>query len=445
MDNTMSGHNRTPDKERLAVEWSLLGALLVALGVKLWLVFSGNIPFNADEAVVGLMARHIGAGARPIFFYGQSYMGSLDAFLVASGFGIFGEQIWVIRLVQVVLYLLTMATTAWLGWEVFGSWSVGVLAAWFLAIPPVNIALYTTASLGNYGEALLLGNLILIAGLRIATQLRAGQAGPWWLWGIWGMLTGLGIWTFGLTLIYSLPVGAVLFWLGARNWIRDSRETRSELKTGLSATTSGLILGASPWLVSAWRSDPGLLLRELGSGGVAGVEGLSWLGSIWQHTLNFSVLGSTVIFGLRPPWAVQWLAWPLLPFALAFWLGVIGFVGWKLTRKHPRQLEAFMLFSIGLTLIAGFILTPFGADPSGRYFLPLYIFLALFAAAFVLFLRDRIGTWAIGLPVLILGFNLWGIVQSTQQDPPGLTTQFDAVTQIDHGYDARIDPIPPGQ
>jgi hypothetical protein len=39
---------------------------------------------------------------------------------------------------------------------------------------------------------------------------------------------------------------------------------------------------------------------------------------------------------------------------------------------------------------------------------------------------------------LILGFNLWGIVQSTQQDPPGLTTQFDAVTQIDHTYDAEL-------
>jgi hypothetical protein len=32
-----------------------------------------------------------------------------------------------------------------------------------LAIPSVNVILYTTVSLGGYGEALLLGNLILWA------------------------------------------------------------------------------------------------------------------------------------------------------------------------------------------------------------------------------------------------------------------------------------------
>jgi hypothetical protein len=37
------------------------------------------VPLNSDEAVVGLMARHILDGKRPVFYYGQAYMGSLDA------------------------------------------------------------------------------------------------------------------------------------------------------------------------------------------------------------------------------------------------------------------------------------------------------------------------------------------------------------------------------
>ena len=41
------------------------------------------------------MARHILLGARPAFFYGQAYMGSLDAFLAAAAFAIFGQQAWV--------------------------------------------------------------------------------------------------------------------------------------------------------------------------------------------------------------------------------------------------------------------------------------------------------------------------------------------------------------
>ena len=80
-------------------------------------------------------------GSRPVFFYGQAYMGSLDAFLVAGAFAIFGQQVWVIRLVQSLLYLGVLLTSAWLGRVAFSSWKVGVLAMLLLAIPAVNVTL----------------------------------------------------------------------------------------------------------------------------------------------------------------------------------------------------------------------------------------------------------------------------------------------------------------
>ena len=46
--------------------------MLLAAGWKLLLLAWDAFPFNADEAVVGLMSRHILSGARPIFFYGQA-------------------------------------------------------------------------------------------------------------------------------------------------------------------------------------------------------------------------------------------------------------------------------------------------------------------------------------------------------------------------------------
>ncbi len=149
----------------------LLGILAAAAGLKAWLVGMGRVPFNADEAVVALMARHILAGERPVFFYGQAYMGSLDAYLVAAGFWIWGQQVWVIRLVQGLLYLVTIITTVWMGKAAFGSFKTGLLAAGLLAIPAVNVSLYTTASLGGYGEALLIGNLIMLTGLYIMRSL----------------------------------------------------------------------------------------------------------------------------------------------------------------------------------------------------------------------------------------------------------------------------------
>ncbi len=98
-------------------------------------------------------------------------MGSLDALLVAIGFYLFGEQVWVIRLVQSLIFLGVMITTYSLGIKVFGSQKTAALAVAFLAVPSVNVILYTTASLGGYGEALLIGNLVLLNGLRIADKI----------------------------------------------------------------------------------------------------------------------------------------------------------------------------------------------------------------------------------------------------------------------------------
>lgn len=412
--------------------WVTLAAVVVAAGLKVWLVYTGAVPFNADEAVVGLMARHIVGGARPVFFYGQAYMGSLDAFLIAAGFAVFGSQVWVIRLVQGLLYGGTLLTTVVLGREALGSWRVGVLAGWFLAVPAVNVTLYTTASLGNYGEALLLGNLILIGGLRIAKRLAGGRPVALWLWAGWGFLVGLGLWAFGLTLVYSLPVGFYLVWHLWRVG-QEARRWRSR-RWGVASVgvAGGVLLGAAPWWGFALANGVDRLLGELTGGAIAGVEGMAYWESPARHLFNLLVLGSTVIFGLRPPWEVRWLAFPLLPFALAFWLGVLLYIAGRLRAGRPHRREARLLTGVAVTLLAGFVLTPFGADPSGRYFLPLAVVLALFAADLVLTLEGQWGRWAWALPLLVLSFNLWGTLESASRNPPGLTTQFDPVAQVDH-------------
>ncbi len=93
----------------------LVGAVLAATALKLGVLAVEAVPFNADEAIVALMARHILQGDYPLFFYGQAYMGSLDAFLVALVFRLIGFEVWGIRLVQILLYAGTLLTTGWLG------------------------------------------------------------------------------------------------------------------------------------------------------------------------------------------------------------------------------------------------------------------------------------------------------------------------------------------
>jgi 4-amino-4-deoxy-L-arabinose transferase-like glycosyltransferase len=407
-------------------------SIIAATVLKILLLVNDTIPFNADEAIVALMARHILNGERPLFFYGQAYMGSLDAWLIAAGFAIFGAHVWVVRFVQLLLYMLLLASTAWLGRLVFGSWKTGMIAVWLLAIPTVNVTLYTTASLGGYGEALLVGNLILIVGLMLLEHFDLDQKLPLFLCLIFGGLIGLGFWITGLTIVYSLPT---LIYLGISVWRYRYKNPGMPINwkvlvlSGLAATL-GVVAGSAPWWMFAFIQGIGNPLLELSGSAIAGVEGLSWISQIGQHLISFLLLGVSVIIGIRPPWGIQWLGLPAIPFIIFFWITVIVYAikpSGDRARGHPRDL----LMGVMLTTIAGFILTPFGADPSGRYFLPLAVPLALLAADFIVAIASRVGNWAWVLAGFVILYNLVGTLQTATRMPPGITTQFDPVTQID--------------
>src|SRR5574341_984773 len=91
--------------------FGLLVALSIAVALKALLLALDCVPFNADEAVVALMARNILRGERPVFFYGQAYLGSTDAWLIALSFSIFGEMVFAIRAVQIALFAGFVWTT----------------------------------------------------------------------------------------------------------------------------------------------------------------------------------------------------------------------------------------------------------------------------------------------------------------------------------------------
>lgn len=431
----------------------VIAALVIAAALRFCLVQGGYISFNSDEAVVGLMARHILQGERPVFFYGQAYMGSLDALLVAIGFYLFGEQVWVIRLVQNLIFLGVMITTYRLGTKVFGSQKTAALAVALLAVPSVNVILYTTASLGGYGEALLIGNLVLLKGLRIAdrlTEKKESFLNADWL--VLGFLIGLGFWAFGLTLVYSIPT--VIFVIYSIRKARqgsqgtpetssgsDEHESRISWKlivTWLLNFSGGLIIGLLPVWNFALENGLHRLILELKGDAIRGIEGLPWLLQSLQHLINLVIFGSSVVFGLRPPWDIIWLGLPLLPFILIFWLFVIGYILRSLVTMNEKRKKVGLLLGVIFALLCGFIFTPFGADPSGRYFLPLAVLLSLFAADFIVELERKFGVKVYGLAALLVVFNFWGITQSAFRIPPGITTQFYEPARIDHRYDQEL-------
>jgi 4-amino-4-deoxy-L-arabinose transferase-like glycosyltransferase len=438
----------------------LLVILLAAAGWKALLLAMDVFPFNSDEAIVALMARHILQGDRPIFFYGQAYMGSLDAFLVSFGFVIFGQNVWVIRLVQTLLYLATIITTVLIARRMFGSNRIGLLAAAMMAIPTVNVTLYTTVSLGGYGEALLIGSLLLLISLEILHKLeRSGTAQQpkaaynklqqerpesggkhptsyrsiYLLALLFGLLSGVGLWANGLSLVFAVPAAAT--WLVVV-WQKRKSVPGAAAAWLMAAAGGGFLAGSAPWWFYALQSGWSTLLVELFGSAVA-VEQGSWVMRTMAHLFNFTVLGIPAALGLRPPWEIRWLALPLLPLALAFWLGVLLFFIRQSIRENPYRRAYRMLAGVLVLMTAGFILTPFGADPSGRYFLPALIPMALAAAHLV---HAKIGKmkWQAGVIGIVLVFNLWGTLECALRYPPGITTQFDLQTAVDHRYDAEL-------
>ena len=402
----------------------LIAIVALAIALRLVLLAAGAFSFNSDEAVLTLMARHILQGERPAFFYGQTYMGSLDAYLVAGAFGLVGESTLVERLVQVVLYAFIVPVGYGVAWRITGSRRVALMTALLYAIPPVLLTLYTTVSQGGHVEMLLVGSLVVWLGLHLESDTTSASSKLMWL--AWGLLVGLEFWIWGLGLAFTVPTSLWLLWrMRLRGW------------QGYVLAACGFALGSVPWWLGNW-STVNLAVMELLGQRVAGTATAgNWLGNVAWRIFGFVVLGLSALLGLRFPWSVQgpplWLAVP----SLALYLGALGFA---LRKRNEPAAESgrWLMWGISATLFLGFALTPFGGDPSGRYFQPLYLPLFVFTAEALEALRERVGRWAWLMLAAALVFNLVGTVQAALTNPPGITTQFEAITQVDPRYDAEL-------
>jgi len=100
--------------------------------------------------------------------------------------------------------------------------------------------------------------------------------------------------------------------------------------------------------------------------------------------------------------------------------------------------DRLMLWGVCGMLCLGFVLTFFGMDPSGRYFLPLYLPLFVFTADILTILRRRMQQWVWIVLAAVLAFNLAGTFQAALAYPPGITAHFNPVAQVDHRHDEAL-------
>ena len=183
----------------------LAALILAALALRLFLLAGPQTELDADEAVVGLMANHILQGERPIFYYQQPYMGSLEAYLVAFSFALFGSSTLTLKLVPLVLSLLFVGLVFATGLRI-GGLRGALISGLYVAIPPAFLALWGLKARGGYIEVLVLGQALILLASQVAKSGRVGTKQAL----LGGFFMGLGVWTNLLIAVYLLPIAIYL-------------------------------------------------------------------------------------------------------------------------------------------------------------------------------------------------------------------------------------------
>src|SRR5579859_5971236 len=145
----------------------LLIAILVGIGARAWLVARTNAMIDGDEAMVGIQAQRILHGQYPAYFYGQAYMGSLEAYLAAPLVALLGPTGWALRLVPIALSPLLIYLTWRLAWALLPARApttplLAGLAALVAAAPPLYDAVAELRAWGGQIEIYIVSVALLL-------------------------------------------------------------------------------------------------------------------------------------------------------------------------------------------------------------------------------------------------------------------------------------------
>ncbi len=108
--------------------------------------------FDADQAIVGLMAKHLGEGrAWPLFFYGQLYMMGVQAWMAAPVFLLLGPTVFALKLPLLLLNVATGGLLVWLLVRDAGlrAWQAALATSWFALLPPLTASRMVQAQGGT--------------------------------------------------------------------------------------------------------------------------------------------------------------------------------------------------------------------------------------------------------------------------------------------------------
>jgi hypothetical protein len=299
--------------------WAYAAIFAATLAVRLPFWVESERFFNGDEAVQGLMARHVAQGrAFPLFYYGMNYVGALESWITALGFKLGAEGARLVKAVPLLSYLGLVSVLPLLARRLWGTGeALGAMA--YLAFAPPFVLRWSLTAVGGYMCALFIGTLLLYLWMRLE---EGGAPGSSWgrkgCFG-YGLLSGIGIWVSQTTAVFLLPI---LWWEAGRRglrvrWMEAWRGRKGGGWLLPLLVWGGIALGLLGLAISVtggWRWERGDRVISLANATkryrlAAALLGLAG-GILWWRRFGFPVLSRSV------RWMIAGLAVGLLPYAV---------------------------------------------------------------------------------------------------------------------------------
>jgi hypothetical protein len=370
---------------------ALLLITTLAAALRLWVLVRAYFILDGDEAIIGLMARHlVTRGEFALFFYGQPYMAPTDAWLAAPFIALFVGSSWV-KAGPLLWSVVLVGLNGWLARLFFTSERAGLLAALLTAFPPLYFLINTLRALGSFSITLALGGLLLLLAYRLVfTPLPPHRAALQWF--LLGLITGFGFYASWLIAFYCGPVA--FFLLLKEKWYLSRRTFAFGL--------AGFAVGSLPlWLYNFSNSFETLRYFTPKPGGMnvppdkvfnffftqslplaIGVRQY-WFPTSWRISLALTIL-----------WLVIWFGW-----LVARWR---GWTGWfRLSLRDAQPVDMLLLFGLFAPIlywasgVGDNAFTLPNVDTTGRYLLPLMAVAPVLASGAL----NRLADWEFSRPL----------------------------------------------
>jgi hypothetical protein len=349
-------------------EWIFLAGLcVVAFLLRFDFMREGGFVIDSDEAIVGLMARHIVEGGPvPTFYYGQHYMGALEPLCAAALFYLFGSSNVTLQLTPLLFSLALIILVYQLGLEV-GGVVAGRVAALLCAVPPAALVVWSYKARGGFIELLVIGAwamLILLRWLKTGPMSLRSPA-------LISLLLGLGWWVNNQIIYFMAPIGAIgaLYLLGS---VRARQLSVFRLLAVLVVSAVCFFLGSAPyWIYNVARGFPSL--------GMFGFASPSEIGryfvGLWTTALPI-ILGAKQFWDSDPSFSATTFATYLL-YSLVFG-GVVwsrrGSIAKLIKGEVDTQVQVEIFLILIVCVCAVFTVSTFGwLSQAPRYLLPIYV------------------------------------------------------------------------